>query len=240
MLLEVSHLAKSFGADAVLRDVHFTLAAAETLSILGKSGCGKTTLLKTIAGLVPPDKGTIRLEDMSLDHVPAAKRNIVYISQEPLLFPHLDVFENIAFGLRIRKRPKEVVREQVMHLAVALGLEDKLRCMPNELSGGQKQRASFGRALIIKPRVLLLDEPFGSLDGQTRTDMQALFSEISQEQRISSIFVTHDLKEALLIGDRIALMEKGLLKSYPDKNSFIADARTGVQREMDFWKSLSL
>ena len=240
MLLEVSHLVKSFGTDVVLSHVELTLAPAETLSILGKSGCGKTTLLKIIAGLVPADAGSLRLRGEPLDLLPASKRNIVYISQEPLLFPHLSVFENIAFGLRIRKLDKADVRAQVDQLAASLGLSDKLRSMPNELSGGQKQRVSFGRALIIQPQVLLLDEPFGSLDSHTRAEMQALFGQISREQQISSIFVTHDLKEAILIGDRIALMEKGMLKSYPDKNSFISDAGTGVQREMDFWKSLSL
>jgi ABC-type Fe3+/spermidine/putrescine transport system ATPase subunit len=238
MLLQVDHISKKFHDELVLHDINLTLHQKRTTGILGKSGCGKTTLLKIIAGLIKADEGHIILNDINIDQQPANLRHIVYMSQEALLFPHLSVFENVAFGLRINKEKKIVVTKKVNALIDSLGLGEHSSKLPHQLSGGQKQRVNFGRALIINPPLLLLDEPFGNLDTQTRTEMQQLFKKIATEFSISSIFVTHDIKEALLMGDNIAYMKNGNLKTYPDKNSFITDIDTGVQQEIAFWQSL--
>ncbi len=167
------------------------------------------------------------------------ERGVVYLSQEPLLFPHLNVFENIAFGLRLRKEKKDVVKEKVGQMLAALGLDGLGKKMSTELSGGQRQRVAFGRAIIIEPRVLLLDEPFGSLDVQTRAEMQDLFRQLSRKYQMTSLFVTHDLKEALVMGDSIGRMEGGHLEVYPDRQAFINDPASGVRSERDFWTSIT-
>ncbi|MEP7251148.1 MAG: ABC transporter ATP-binding protein [Ginsengibacter sp.] len=238
MLLAVENIIKAFKKETVLKNVNFSLQQHHTLSILGKSGCGKTTLLKIIAGLVQQDNGHIYLEEKIIDQQPLNLRKIVYMSQEPLLFPHLNVFENIAFGLRLRKEKKESVEKKVTELIGNLGLQEHRFKMPHQLSGGQKQRVNFGRSLIVNPPLLLLDEPFGNLDTQTRKEMQLLFKQIATEFSISSVFVTHDIKEALLMADAIGYMKDGTLKVYDDKHSFIADDSTGVKEEISFWQSL--
>ena len=238
MLLRIENITKSFSNVEVLRNITLMLQEHQTLSILGKSGCGKTTLLKIIAGLLGQDNGDIFLNDSIINMLPSAKRNIVYLSQEPLLFPHLTVQQNIAFGLHIRKLPETTIRAKTHALIEQLGLEAHHNHLPHTLSGGQKQRVNFGRALIINPPVLLLDEPFSNLDAQTRFEMQLLFKDIAASYGMASIFVSHDLKETLLMGDTIGLMQEGCLQTFTDKNSFITDSRTGVQRELAFWKSL--
>lgn len=238
MILEVQHIVKSFGQEQVVKDLTFSLDAEKTLSILGKSGCGKTTMLKTIGGLVSPDSGSIRLSGEDITLKKPEKRNIVYLYQEDLLFPHLNTFENIAFGLRLKKIPDSTIKKQVSHMLHSLELETQSQKMPNQLSGGQRQRVSFGRAIITNPSLLLLDEPFGSLDAGTRHRMQGLFKKLSKEFSITSLFVTHDLKEAVLMGDEIGFMQAGSLKVYTDKRDFIADPETGVKDEIAFWGGL--
>jgi heme ABC exporter ATP-binding subunit CcmA len=238
MLLVAEHISKQFASVPVLQQVSFSLRAIHTLSILGKSGCGKTTLLKIIAGLTAPDKGNILLNGTNINQQPANKRKIVYMGQEPLLFPHLTVFENIAFGLRIQKMPGNLVKEKVQQLLFQLGLQEHQQKMPHQLSGGQQQRVNFGRALIINPPLLLLDEPFGNLDAQTRTEMQQLFKQVAQQFSITTLFVTHDIKEALLMGDSIGYMQQGQLTIYNSQQSFIADGNTGAAQEIAFWQSL--
>jgi len=235
--LTVHQLSKSFGADLVLREVSFALAAHQTLAILGRSGCGKTTLLKIIAGLLPGN-GQVRLADQDISRLPPQQRGVVYLYQEALLFPHLNVFENVAFGLRLRKESASIIREKTLQMLDYLDLAEQLHKMPTELSGGQKQRVAFGRALIIRPRLLLLDEPFGALDVETRQQMQGVFKRIAAEQGITSVFVTHDLKEAVLMGDRLGYMEWGKLHIFNTLEEFTADERTGMQQEIDFWKKL--
>ncbi len=238
MLLQINHIDKTFGPEQVLRDCGLTLPAGHTLSILGRSGSGKTTLLKIIAGLEMPDRGEVLLDDRRMNDVPPQRRGMVYLYQEPLLFPHLTIFDNVAFGLRLRRLPDAEVRERTGQMLADLDLADHARKGPEQLSGGQRQRVAFGRAIIVNPRVLLLDEPFGALDTETRADMQALFQRLARRYRITSIFVTHDLKEALLMGDRLAVMDHGRLKHYADRKAFIDDGNTGVRGEMDFWRGL--
>lgn len=179
-MLSVSNLSKSFGSQSILTNISFGVAAGQVLAVLGRSGCGKTTLLKILAGQKTPDTGHVRVHDQSVLTVPPNERQIVYLYQEPLLFPHLNVFENVAFGLRIRRTDNALITKQVNELLTELGIADQAQKQPYQLSGGQRQRVAFGRALIIKPRLLLLDEPFGNLDGQTRAAMQTLLIRVAR------------------------------------------------------------
>jgi ABC-type sugar transport system ATPase subunit len=238
MFLEVKNIAKTFHQEEVVRDLNFSLHENKTLSILGKSGCGKTTMLKIISGLVDPDHGEILINGENIKDKVPEKRNIVYLYQEDLLFPHLNIFENIAFGLRLRMVGKEDVQQKVNQMITSLELQGQAQKMPHQLSGGQRQRVSFGRAIITNPSLLLLDEPFGSLDTGTRQRMQQLFKKLAKEFSITSLFVTHDLKEAILMGDEIGLMQKGRLTLYPSQEAFVGDPATGVKNEITFWDSL--
>lgn len=238
MFLEIEQLHKTFGPEAVLRGLDLRLASHETLSILGRSGCGKTTLLKMIAGLEGVDSGRILLAGKDVTEVEPQFRGAVYLYQEPLLFPHLNVRENIAFGLRLRRTATPEIDQQVEEMLDDLELTSHADKMPQQLSGGQRQRVAFGRAIIIRPALLLLDEPFASLDLEIRSAMQQLFKRLVRRYRITSIFVTHDLKEALLMGDRIAFMKEGGLTVYPSKQAFIRDPEIGVLDEIAFWQGL--
>ncbi|MGA9607622.1 MAG: ABC transporter ATP-binding protein, partial [Rouxiella badensis] len=200
MFLQVTDLNKNFAAEPVLAQLSFELPEHQTLSVLGRSGCGKTTLLKIIAGLLQPDSGEIRLNKLLINEVAPQHRNIVYLYQEALLFPHLNIFENVAFGLRLRRVKNEEVRTKTEAMLSHLGLASHSQRRPDQLSGGQRQRVAFGRALIINPALLLLDEPFSNLDAETRAQMQQLFKRVAREFAITAIFVTHDLKESLIMG----------------------------------------
>jgi len=236
--LEVSHITKKYGPESVLDGLSLELREHETLSILGRSGCGKTTLLKIVAGLESADRGSVRLEGKPVDDLQPDKREIVYLYQEALLFPHLTVFENVVFGLRLRNIDDQTVNSrgnEMIERLELMGLQDK---MPHHLSGGQKQRVSFGRALITNPKVLLLDEPFGNLDADTRGNMQQLYKRIAEQYRITAIFVTHNVKEAILMGDRIARLENGSLTVYDSAEAFVRSGEPAIREEMDFWSSL--
>lgn len=238
MFLEVKQLSKSFQKDLIADRLSLSLDQHRTLSILGKSGCGKTTLLKLIAGLETADQGNIWVNGEEMSGKTPAERKIVYLYQEDLLFPHLTVHGNIGFGLKLQKVPASQIAEQVDLMIERLELQGQGDKMPQQLSGGQRQRVSFGRAIITNPRLLLLDEPFGSLDVGTRQRMQELFKELAAYYGITSLFVTHDLKEAILMGDDIGLMKKGSLQIYSDKQDFLLDPQTGVRSEIEFWESL--
>jgi len=237
-LLTVRELSKQFGGQSVLRDISLALNQGDVLAVLGRSGCGKTTLLKILAGLEAPDAGALALHGQDLRPVPPNARQMVYLYQEPLLFPHLTVFENVAFGLRIRHVAKAEIDQQVRELLDELDLGAHAKKAPNQLSGGQRQRVSFGRALIIRPRLLLLDEPFGNLDAQTRADMQQLFLRVSRQHQITSLFVTHDSREALTVGSRFAYLDRGELISYASVVEFIDDPRTSIRAELAFWDTI--
>ncbi len=238
MFLEIRDISKKYNKKIVLDKVSFSLPAHTTMSILGKSGCGKSTLLKIIAGIEVPENGDIVLTGNNINNIQPNERNIVYLFQEALLFPNLNVFENLAFGLRIRKFSDGQIKSKVAALLQRLELSAHSMKMPEQLSGGQKQRVAFGRALIINPPLMLLDEPFSSLDVETRSNMQELYKSIAADFNITALFVTHDLKEALLMGDLIAYMDNGNLEVFQKKEDFINDGRTGVKNEINFWNTL--
>jgi ABC-type sugar transport system ATPase subunit len=237
-MLQINNINKAFGATRVLQNVSLELPKGETLAVLGRSGCGKTTLLKIIAGLLPADAGEILQNDQRQNELPPQRRNAVYLYQEALLFPHLNVWENIAFGLRLRKTPENELKNRVEALLVHLGLQAEARRMPQALSGGQKQRVAFGRAIIIEPQVLLLDEPFGALDPETRSQMQDFYQKTAEQLQLSAVFVTHDLKEALRMGTRWAYLDQGQLQTYPTREAFVRDPKTGIEQEIEFWKNV--
>ncbi|NBC05251.1 MAG: ATP-binding cassette domain-containing protein [Bacteroidetes bacterium] len=237
-MIEVKNLHKSYGSEEVLKDVQFSHPGHKTLSVLGESGSGKSTLLKIIAGLLDDYEGQILVEKKPIDHLKPRDRGAVYLYQEPLLFPHLNVEDNIAFGLKIKDKDLAFTKKETDRMIDQLKLNGQEKKFPHQLSGGQKQRVAFGRAFIIHPKILLLDEPFASLDPGTRQEMQFLFKEIAEKEKITSLFVTHDLKEALMTGDRFGMMIDGKLKVYDSREDFIEDSETGVIQEIEFWKNL--
>ena len=238
MLLRARDLAKSYEGDRVFHGVSLALGSRETLAVVGRSGCGKTTLLKILAGLLPADAGRIELDGADISATPPEQRGMIYLYQDPLLFPHMDVQENLAFGLRIRRRPDAEVRAAVARVLGELDLAAHARKRPDQLSGGQRQRVAFGRALVVEPAVLLLDEPFSALDPETRSSMQQLLRRVAGAHGLASIFVTHSVKEAIIVGDRLALMEGGGLSAYAAKADFLADPASGVAGEIAFWRGV--
>ncbi|SFG04658.1 ABC transporter ATP-binding protein [Pontibacter chinhatensis] len=237
-MLTIQNLHKAYQTHTVLDQVSLELPQGQVLAVLGRSGCGKTTLLKALAGLLTLDAGSINWAGESMDAVPSREREMVYLFQEPLLFPHLSVFENLAYGLRVRKEAEAQVQQKVVQMLQELELQEHAQKKPSHLSGGQRQRVAFGRAIIFLPRVLLLDEPFASLDAQSRASMQRLFLRLARKYNITALFVTHEVKEALLVGDRFAYMAAGKLQVYTSKDAFIADPQTGVRDELAFWSAL--
>ncbi|SHK13261.1 ABC transporter ATP-binding protein [Tepidibacter formicigenes] len=177
--------------------------------LIGSSGCGKTTLLKIIAGLIVPNRGNLYMEDRDITNIAPEKRNIGMIFQEPLLFPHMNVFENIYFGLKMKKISKKDSIEKINKVLESVGLKGFENKYPHELSGGQKQRVSLARALVLKPEILLMDEPFSALDPKLRDEMRELILRIHKKYKMTIVFVTHDKEEAFILFNRMAIMKEG-------------------------------
>ena len=212
--ITIKNIEKSFGKIKVLDKINFEVEEGKIVSLIGPSGCGKSTTLKMIAGLIKPDKGDIFLGEDSIIQVPVEKRGTVIVFQEHLLFPHLTIEENIGFGLKMAKRPKEEIKRQVEKMLELVKLKGHNKKYPHELSGGQQQRVALARALAIEPKVLLLDEPFSSLDTRLREEMRELTLEIQKQLKITTILVTHDREEALMCSDKIAVMLEGKIKQF--------------------------
>lgn len=200
---------KSFGKTRVLEDISLSVAEGEVVSLLGPSGCGKTTTLKIIAGLLEPDSGEVLVGGEVMNQVPIDRRGAVIVFQDHLLFPHLSVAENIGFGLKMAGRPRSVIQGKVRAMLDLVQLSGYGQRYPSELSGGQQQRVALARALAIEPRVLLLDEPFSSLDPKLRDSVRDLTLDIQQQLGITTLLVTHDKEEALMSSHRIAVMLDG-------------------------------
>lgn len=209
--IAVSNVSKSFGSFSALKDVSLDIRKGEFFSLLGPSGCGKTTLLRAIAGFEDPDSGLISIDGIDVSGLPPDKRHCNTVFQSYALFPHLSVFENVAFPLRIKKTPVRLIRELVMKHLALVQLESHADKKPSQLSGGQKQRVAIARALINEPSVLLLDEPLSALDAKLRQHMLMELDAIHDKVGITFIYVTHDQQEALSVSDRIAVMNAGLV-----------------------------
>ena len=208
--IKIENIDKSYDGVQVLKNINLIIQDGEFFSILGPlTGCGKTTLLRMIAGFIEPDSGAIYLGDENLTSLPPNKRNVNTIFQKYALFPHLTVYENVAFPLRIRKVDEATIDTEVKKFVKMVGLSEHINKMPNQLSGGQQQRVSIARALINKPGVLLLDEPLSALDAKLRQNLLIELDNIHEEVGITFIFITHDQQEALSISDRIAIMNEG-------------------------------
>jgi len=200
---------KHYGEFAALDNVDFVVPAGSLTALLGPSGSGKSTLLRAIAGLDEPDTGTITINGRDVTHVPPQKRGIGFVFQHYAAFKHLTVRDNVAFGLKIRKKPKAEIKDKVDNLLEVVGLAGFQNRYPNQLSGGQRQRMALARALAVDPEVLLLDEPFGALDAKVREDLRAWLRRLHDEVHVTTVLVTHDQAEALDVADRVAVLNKG-------------------------------
>ncbi|WP_179088106.1 ABC transporter ATP-binding protein [Paenibacillus sp. FSL R7-0273] len=217
--------------EAVLKGVSFEIERGKFYTLLGPSGCGKTTILRLIAGFAEPTEGSIYLNGKMINHIPANERQVNTVFQDYALFPHLNVFENVAFGLRIKKLKKDVITQKVQEALRFVNLVGYDQRAINEMSGGQRQRVAIARAIVNEPQVLLLDEPLSALDLKLRTEMQYILREMQQRLGITFIFVTHDQEEALAMSDWIFVMNKGKIEQsgtpndiYDEPiNRFVAD-----------------
>ena len=212
MTIEVRGLTKRFGTFHALDDVSLDVPGGGLIALLGPSGSGKTTLLRILAGLERPDRGTALLDGVDLASQSARQRNVGLVFQHYALFRHLDVYENIAFALRVRKRPQAEVDARVRELLALIQLESLGRRLPSQLSGGQRQRVALARALAARPRVLLLDEPFGALDAQVRAELRGWLRRLHDEIHLTTVFVTHDQDEAFEVADRVVVMNHGKIE----------------------------
>jgi sulfate transport system ATP-binding protein len=212
MSIQVIGANKRYGDFAALDDVSIDIPDGQLTSLLGPSGSGKSTLLRAIAGLDTLDSGTVRINDNDVSQKSPQKRDIGFVFQHYAAFKHLTVRDNIAFGLKIRKRPKKEVDAKVDQLLEVVGLSVFQHRFPAQLSGGQRQRMALARALAVDPKVLLLDEPFGALDAKVRDDLRRWLRRLHEEVHVTTVLVTHDQQEALDVSDRIAILNKGRIE----------------------------
>ncbi|MTD39867.1 spermidine/putrescine ABC transporter ATP-binding protein PotA [Erwinia sp. CPCC 100877] len=211
-LVQLSEIGKSFDGKTVISDLSLTINNGEFLTLLGPSGCGKTTVLRLIAGLENVDTGTIRLDDQDITWIPAENRYVNTVFQSYALFPHMTVFDNVAFGLRMQKCPGDEIAPRVTEALKMVQLEEFAQRKPHQLSGGQQQRVAIARAVVNKPRLLLLDESLSALDYKLRKQMQNELKALQRKLGITFVFVTHDQEEALTMSDRIVVMRNGKIE----------------------------
>ncbi len=231
IIVDLKNISKSYDGETVLDNISLYIRENEFMTLLGPSGCGKTTTLRIIAGFETPDEGEVYFEDKILNDIPPYKRNINTVFQKYALFPHLNVYENVAFGLRLKKVKDEVIRERVKEMLAMVNLKGFEKRNINTLSGGQQQRVAIARALINDPKVLLLDEPLGALDLKLRKDMQNELKNIQHKTGITFIYVTHDQEEALSMSDTVVVMADGKIQQIgtptdiynEPENAFVAD-----------------
>jgi iron(III) transport system ATP-binding protein len=232
VLLEVSHLSKNFGSVKAADDVNVSLEEGEMVTLLGPSGCGKTTTLRCVAGLEQPDSGKILCEGMALDsaedgvHVPARERNFGMVFQSYATWPHMTVFENVAYPLRVRRFAKDKIRERVLETLELVQLSSLENRYSTQLSGGQQQRVSLARALVYRPKILLLDEPLSNLDAKLRESMRFELRELQDRLGFAGLYVTHDQAEALVISSRVYIMNSGKIVQSGRPREIYDDPRT--------------
>jgi iron(III) transport system ATP-binding protein len=212
MRVQLTGITKRFGKLRAVDGVSLTIGEGDFFTLLGPSGCGKTTLLRTIAGFYTPDEGEIRFGERVINHIPAHKRETGMVFQSYALFPHLSVFDNIAYGLWARKVPRPEIATRIDRIIRSVQLEGLERRFPSQLSGGQQQRVALARALVISPQILLMDEPLSNLDAKLRVSMREEIRRIQKDLGITTIYVTHDQEEAMAVSDRIAILNRGRLE----------------------------
>jgi len=213
MTITVNHLVKSFGPESrVVDDISFTIQPGEMFFLLGPSGCGKTTALRMLAGFVEPDSGDILFDQKRMNAVPPQDRNTAMVFQNYAIWPHLTVYENVAYGPCARKLDATAIQKQVSDALRVVRLEDLAQRKPAQLSGGQQQRVALARALAVEPDLILLDEPLSNLDARLRLELRGELQRIHQETRTTCLYVTHDQEEALSLADRLAVMNKGRIE----------------------------
>jgi len=211
--ITITGLSKIYDSGAVaVQDVNLTVADGEFLVLVGPSGCGKSTVLRCVAGLEQPTSGTIALDGRVINDLPPQDRDLAMVFQTYALYPHLTIFENLAFGLKMRRRPLGEIEREVAAVAEKLGLARYLRKKPRELSGGERQRVALGRAIVRRPRAFLMDEPLSNLDAALRVKMRAELLKLQRELEATVLYVTHDQTEALTMGDRVAVLHRGRLQ----------------------------
>lgn len=226
MILQLQGLHKAFDGTKVLKGISLEVRRAEFITLLGSSGCGKTTTLRLIAGLETPDEGRILLEGQDITGLEPNKRNVNTVFQNYALFPHMNVEENVGYGLKIKKLPKAEITEKVQRMLRLVQLEEYGKRTPAQLSGGQRQRIAIARALVNEPKVLLLDEPLGALDLKLRRQMQLELKRLQKQLGITFIYITHDQEEAINMSDRIAVMHEGVLEQMGTPNEIYYHPRT--------------
>ena len=230
-IVELKNISVAFDGEKILDGLNLDIKDKEFITLLGPSGCGKTTTLRLIAGFLEPDEGDVIFEGKVINDVPAYKRQVNTIFQRYALFPHLNVYENIAFGLRIKKLPEKEIKEKVSEMLALVNLTGLEKRNIETLSGGQQQRVAIARAIANRPRVLLLDEPLAALDLKHRKDMQKELKKIQEQLGITFVFVTHDQEEALTMSDRVVVMDGGIIQQVgtpqdiynEPQNAFVAD-----------------
>ncbi len=212
MSITIEHVSKHFGNFQALTDINLEVQGGELVALLGPSGSGKTTLLRIIAGLETANAGVVRYQDLDMTHSRPQERQIGFVFQHYALFRHMTVFENVAFGMRIRKTPNADVAKRVRELLHLVRLEGLEKRYPAQLSGGQRQRVALARALGVQPRVLLLDEPFGALDAKVRAELRQWLRQLHDQMHVTTIFVTHDQEEAFEVADKVVVMQSGKIE----------------------------
>lgn len=211
-LISLEKITVGYGNNIILKDLDLKVEKGQLVSLLGPSGCGKTTTLRLIAGFLDLQSGKFIFDGKDYSHIPVHKRNFGFVFQSYALFPHLNVFENVAFGLKLRKVDKSEIKNRVEEMLKIVDLLDYANRFPAELSGGQRQRVALARALVIKPDLLLLDEPLSNLDAKLRVKMRVEIRKIQQELGITTVYVTHDQEECFSISDKVAVMNNGIIE----------------------------
>ena len=229
--ITIENAVKRYGNDTIINGLSLEVKPGEFFTLLGPSGCGKTTLLRMIIGFNSIEGGTFKINDRVINDIPTNKRNIGMVFQNYAVFPHMNVFDNVAFGLRNRKLPKDEIERKVNSILKVVKIDHLKDRMPANLSGGQQQRVALARAIVIEPEVLLMDEPLSNLDAKLRVEMRNAIKRIQQQFGITTVYVTHDQEEALAVSDRIAVMDGGVIQQIgtpqdvynEPKNAFVAD-----------------